>query len=269
MTLRLSEIWIYPVKSLGGISLPKAKVKGKGLEYDRRWMLIDSDGVAMTQRAYNEMALLKVSFHNGKLQIAKMHNGSITGTAMFDPETPPEGSSIKAHVWDDEVEVAEVRRDLSEWFSHHLAVPCRLVTFPEENPRQVDPRYSLDGEHLALADAYPFLLIGQSSLDDLNSRLKEPVPMNRFRPNFVFTGGLPFQEDDWKSVNIGNLRFRAAKKCDRCILTTINQETGHKATEPLRTLSTYRKIGNKVFFGQNLIGLEEGIVSVGDPIIHS
>ena len=269
MDLRLSEIWIYPVKSLGGITLPKAKVRGKGLEYDRRWMLIDSEGVAMTQRAYNQMALFRVSVHNGRLQIAKMHKGSIAGTVTFDPETPPEGSTIRAQVWDDEVEVAEVRRDLSEWFSDHLAVACKLVTFPEDNPRQVDARYSVNGEHLALADAYPFLIIGQSSLDELNSRLKEPVPMNRFRPNFVFTGGLPFQEDDWKNLNIGNLRFSAVKKCDRCILTTIDQETGQKGIEPLRTLSNYRKIGNKVFFGQNLVGLEEGIVSVGDPIIHS
>lgn len=268
MSLRLTEIWIYPVKSLGGVSLPTARVKAKGLEHDRRWMLIDPTGVAMTQRVHNDMALFKVSLRNDEIHIEKTDKGTIS-SITFDSQSPPEGSSTAAHVWDDEVQVVEVRRDVSEWFSDQLATPCRLVAFPEENPRKVDPRYSVNGEHLALADAYPFLIIGQSSLDDLNDRLADAVPMNRFRPNFVYTGGLPFEEDDWRGLSMGDIRFVGVKKCDRCILTTVNQETGERGIEPLRTLSTYRKARGKVFFGQNLIALDQGVVSVGDAIIRN
>jgi hypothetical protein len=112
----------------------------------------------------------------------------------------------------------------------------------------------------------PFLLIGQSSLDDLNSKLKEPLPMTRFRPNIVFTGGQAFAEDDWKDIQIGQLRFRVTKPCARCVMTTINQETGTKGKEPLKTLAQYRNVGGKILFGQNLIALDKGKIAVGEKI---
>lgn len=268
MNERLTQIYIYPVKSLGGISLTSAEVTAKGLKYDRRWMLIGADNVALTQRTNPEMALFKTSLEKDDLHIHKTQDGAVTSSVYVDTGTAPEGSTITAHVWDDEVQVVEVHRHLSQWFSDNLSVACKLVAFPEENPRKIDPRYSVNGEHFALADAYPFLIIGQASLDDLNSRLASPVPINRFRPNFVFSGGLPFQEDQWRELKIGNVRFAGVKMCSRCILTTVNQETAERGPEPLRTLSTYRKIGNKVLFGQNLVALDLGVVSVGDFIIH-
>lgn len=263
----LSEIWIYPVKSLGGIRVETAVVKGKGLQHDRRWMLIDPHDVAMTQRVYHEMALFKSSFRDGNIQIAYTKNGCIIDSNILKPADPPQGPLIKARIWDDDVNVMEVDSELSKWFSDLLHKPCRLVVFPESNARKVDPAYSINQEDVSLADAYPFLLIGQSSLDDLNQRLHQPVPMNRFRPNFVFTGGAPYEEDGWKNLSIGGLRFAAVKKSDRCILTTVDQNTAEKGTEPLRTLSAYRKTGNKVFFGHNLLSLDAGVVSVGDTII--
>jgi uncharacterized protein YcbX len=143
------------------------------------------------------------------------------------------------------------------------------VAFPEDKPRRVDPLYSVNNENVSLADAYPFLIIGQSSLDDLNTKLADPVPMNRFRPNFVFAGerATPYLEDRWRELVIGKLRFVAVKKSDRCVLTTVNQATGEKGVEPLRTLSGYRKEGSKVYFGQNLVSLDTGEVSVGDAVI--
>jgi hypothetical protein len=143
---------------------------------------------------------------------------------------------------------------------------CRLVYFPEENSRPVDPRYKVNGEQVSLADAYPFLIIGQSSFEDLNSKLQEPVPMNRFRPNFVFTGGKPFEEDTWRNFSIGSTRFVGVKPCDRCVLTTVNQETGQKGVEPLKTLTSYRKRDNKVYFGQNLVALDHKRIQIGDLI---
>jgi len=265
--LVLSEIWFYPVKSLGGIRVNTAAVKGKGLQHDRRWMLVDQQGVAMTQRVYPEMALFKPSIDDGKIHIAYTTNGSTIDSAMITPDDSPQGIRLKANVWNDRVDVIEVDKNLSQWFSDLLHYPCRLVAFPESNPRKVDPHYSINAEDVSLADAYPFLLIGQSSLDDLNKRLQERVPMNRFRPNFVFTGGAPYQEDEWKDLSIGGLRFVAVKKSARCVLTTVDQNTAVKGREPLHTLSGYRKVGNKVFFGHNLVGLDEGTVSVDDAII--
>lgn len=265
--LTLSEIWIYPVKSLGGIRLETATVRRKGLQFDRRWMLIDANGVALTQRVHPEMALFKPSIADDQMAMEYRKPGHAVSTAVVRLSFQPRGPAIRAHVWEDQVDVHEVDPAISEWFSDLLNIHCRLVAFPEQNPRPVDTRYSIADEHLSLADAYPFMTIGQKSLDDLNGRLAEPVPMNRFRPNFVFTGGNAFAEDTWKDISIGSLRFVAVKKCDRCVLTTVDQETGMKGTEPLKTLSGYRKAGNKVYFGQNMVALDEGSLSVGQRII--
>ena len=265
--LTISEIWIYPIKSLGGIPLEKATVKAKGLQYDRRWMLIDGNGVAMTQRSFPQMAMLRPGIHDGKISVRHMKAQKDNAFVEFSMAIPPWEKSIDARVWDDSVRVFEVDREISEWFSHHLGTKCRLVAFPEENPRQVDSAYSVNQGHVSLADAYPFLIIGQRSLDELNTRLTIAVPMNRFRPNFVFAGGIPFMEDAWRDLSIGELSFVAVKKSDRCVLTTVDQETAQRGPEPLRTLSTYRKVGNKVYFGQNLMALSEGEVRVGDAVI--
>ena len=143
---------------------------------------------------------------------------------------------------------------------------CRLVYFPEENGRPVDPLYNVNNEQVSLADAYPFLIIGQRSLDDLNSRLPQPLTINRFRPNLVFTGGEPYEEDTWRNISIGTTRFVGVKPCSRCFLTTVNPETGEKGIEPVRTLSTYRKRDNKIYFGQNLVALDHTEINVGDII---
>lgn len=265
--LTLSEIWIYPIKSLGGIRLNSARVHRKGLQFDRRWMLIRPDGTAMTQREYPDMALFRVHLNHSEIAVTFQKNEVINSSDSFRIDERPAYAEITANVWGDDVKVAEVQPGLSNWFGHHLKTTCKLVSFPEENARPVDPRYSINNDQVSLADAYPFLLTGQSSLDDLNARLDVRVPMNRFRPNLVFTGGKPFEEDHWRDVSIGGIRFVAVKKSARCTLITVNQETGERGAEPLRTLSAYRKAGNKVFFGQNLIARSEGTLHVGDTVI--
>jgi len=264
--LTLTQIYIYPVKSLGGISLHQASVRKKGLELDRRWMLIDRHGVAMTQRLYPHMALFKVAVAEGELEVTFKRPGLSIASTQFSTAARS-GEPLKAQVWDDVVEVREVDPTLSQWFSDYLLTPCKLVTFPEENPRPVNPRHSTGNDHVSLADAYPFMIIGQSSLDDLNDKLAQPVPMNRFRPNFVFTGGSAFTEDSWTDLLIGDLRFAAVKQCARCALPTVDQETASRSQEPIKTLSSYRTVGNSVYFGQNMIALDEGMLTVGDRII--
>jgi uncharacterized protein len=259
--LTLTEIWTYPIKSLGGIRVDQAKVFQKGLQWDRRWMLIDKSSGFMTQRVFPKMALFKLERINDRLLI-RYKEQSIS----ISMEPVSEGNSFKAKIWDDVVDVMETNEDISEWFSENLEMNCRLVSFPEVNPRPVDPKYKVDNEHVSLADAYPFLIIGQSSLDDLNLRLQQPVPMNRFRPNFVFAGGEPYEEDQWHNFTIGGNRFVGVKPCARCVLTTVDQDTAEKGIEPLYTLSSYRKKENKVLFGQNLVAIDHGTVTVGDTI---
>jgi uncharacterized protein len=267
--LTLTQIWIYPVKSLGGIPLQRAKVFGKGLQLDRRWMLIDEHGVFMTQRINPTMALFKLTLGDGVIDVTFFSPDSKAIDSISfttDEQSNNTGTRFAAVVWNDPVEVKEPNVKISRWFSKHLQMNCKLVYFPESNPRAVDPNYKVNDEHVSLADAYPFLIIGQSSLDDLNSKLPEPLPMNRFRPNFVFTGGEPYEEDLWRNFSIGSNRFIGVKPCARCVLTTVNQATAEKGPEPLRTLSLYRKKDSKVLFGNNVVTVDEGDVRVGDVI---
>jgi uncharacterized protein YcbX len=258
----LSQIWIYPVKSLGGIRLKSANVMDKGLQYDRRWMLVDEAGVFMTQRLNPKMALFKVSIDQPKGKL----NFTFEQDHFSIPTHSPISPKFIGKIWEDTVEVIEVSEECSQWFSEKLNVKCRLISFPEQNPRPVDPLYKVNDEHVSLADGYPFLIIGEQSLADLNGKLQEPVPMNRFRPNFVFTGGTPYEEDNWKDFRIGRNRFVGVKPCGRCIMTTINQDTAEQGREPLSMLSTYRKRNNKIYFGQNVLAIDHNEIKEGDEI---
>lgn len=259
--LKLTQIWIYPIKSLGGISLLTAKVFEKGLQYDRRWMLVDEEGKFLTQRVHPRMALFKLSIDNDQLVVTYLE--SVLSLSL---KRKTFSNPMQVTIWDDAVSAYEMDPFYSKWFSDLLGITCRLVYFPEENARPVDPAFKVNDEHVSLADAYPFLIIGQSSLDDLNSRLYEQLPINRFRPNFVFTGGNPYEEDQWRNFTIGSTRFVGVKQCARCAIPTINQDTAEKGIEPTKTLATYRKWNNKILFGQNLVALDHHIVTVDDTI---
>jgi uncharacterized protein len=265
--LTLSEIWIYPIKSLGGIRLKKARIMEKGIEYDRRWMLVDENGQFLTQRVLPQMSLFKLSIVGDKIIIVKKNPAIKPDTIQLLISLESKGKTMHARIWNDNVDVTEVDPDISRWFTEQMGFTCSLVSFPEHNRRLVDPNFNINNENVSLADAYPFLVIGQSSLDDLNTRLEDAVPMNRFRPNFVVTGGDPYEEDNWRNLRIGDNRFIGVKKCARCVLTTVNQDTGEKGTEPLFTLSTYRKENNKVNFGQNLVAVDHKEVREGDSVI--
>jgi len=259
----VSQLLVYPVKSLGGIAVSSSEVQPKGLAYDRRWMLVDENNRFLTQRVVPEMALMKMAFNASEKQVSVHYKGeSAILTSMAN------GEVLKAVIWDDVVEVTEPDLSISKWFSDRLGIACKLVAFPEENKRHVDPGFALSAsDQTSLSDGYPILVIGQSSLDDLNTRLHTPVGFDRFRPNIVFTGGLPFAEDAWNRFSIGKVAMAGVKPCARCVMTTIDQQTGLSGKEPLFTLSSYRKAGNKVLFGQNVIPLEKGTITIGDEII--
>jgi uncharacterized protein YcbX len=264
--LQLSEIWVYPVKSLGGIQLQESKVTDRGLELDRRWLLVDDSGRFLTQREYPELALFKPEIVGEFLKITH----SVLLEWIQIPLRPVflDVDKIKVTVWDDTIDAFEVSATINDWFTKLLGFSTRLVYMPEESERKLDPNYAITGaENNSFSDAYPFLIIGQSSLDDLNSRLEIPVQVNRFRPNFVFTNGDAFEEDTWREFSIGDVSFVGVKPCDRCVMTTVDQEKGIvSGKDPLKTLAKYRNFGNKVLFGQNVIGLGLGNVSVGDGV---
>ena len=264
--LQLSEIYIYPVKSLGGIRLDKAEVTDRGLKYDRRWMLIDDNNRFISQREYPQLALFKVTIKDDNLVITDRKSGKIltVSHSPIYPNTP----SLHVTIWDDEVSAWEVGKIANDFFTQALEMSTRLVYMQDESHRKTDANYSLKGDEItSFSDGYPILIIGQSSLNDLNNRLAEPITINRFRPNFVFTGGTEFEEDEWHEFSVGNIRFFGVKPCARCIMTTIDPETGEKkGKEPLLTLNRYRKAGNKILFGQNVLISQLGNVLVGDAI---
>jgi uncharacterized protein len=258
----LTEIWIYPIKSLGGISLSKALVQEQGLKYDRRWMVVDTQGRFLTQRSEHGMALIDVSFGEGGLAVT---HRAFEGEVLIVPFQPLEKSLIPVTVWDDQVQALTVSPEADRQLSKWLGREVRLVMMPDGARRPVDPDYARNGETVSFADGYPLLLIGQSSLDDLNERLEVAVSMRRFRPNLVVSGAPAFEEDRWKSVRIGTARFSVVKPCARCVLTTLDPATGIAGVEPLKTLSTYRKRNSKIYFGQNLLAMP-GQIAVGDLV---
>ncbi|MBB6235527.1 hypothetical protein HDC90_000124 [Pedobacter sp. AK013] len=259
----LSEINIYPIKSLGGISLQEAKLEERGLQYDRRWMLVDEQGTFITQRKHFELALLQVNITDGKLSISHKILPEQGISFSLDEDT---GEQISVVIWNDTVTALEVNKTVSRWFSDFLNFEVRLVKMPLTEKRLVDRDYASNDEIVSFADGYPCLIIGQSSLNALNEKLADPILMDRFRPNFVFTGGEPHIEDAFKDFYIGEVLFSAVKSCARCVLITIDQQTGEKGQEPLRTLASYRTAGKKIMFGQNLLHHHLGTLKVGDDL---
>lgn len=256
--LILSEIWRYPVKSLRGSRLNRCLVDGRGLVGDRRWMLVDADARFVTQRECPAMSLVDAVFEQGQLLF------SAPGMAPLSiPAEAAAGDELHVQVWSDSCRALAPSPEADAWFSDYLAQACRLVLLPVDSTRSVDPDYARPEDQVGFADGFPFLLISQASLDDLNNRLAAPVPMLRFRPNLVVSGGEPYQEDGWRHIRIGQVAFRLVKPCSRCIIPSIDPQSGQRAAEPLRTLVGYRKRGNKIYFGQNMIHDSEGEIRQG------
>ena len=242
--------------------MPEAVVEERGFRNDRRLMLVDSTGKFLTQRDLPRMALIRPRLNGCRLFL------TAPGMPGFEMDCQTEGETIEVTVWSDTCRAVDQGRAAAEWFSDFLHISCRLVWFPDDFTRSVDSAFAAaPGDQVAFADGYPFLLISQASLDDLNGRLPAPVAMKRFRPNIIVAGGEPYQEDRWRKIRIGSVAFSVVKPCSRCVIPTIDPETAKKAKEPLKTLSRYRKSADgKILFGQNLIHQSYGSIRVGDRI---
>jgi uncharacterized protein len=260
---RVTALFLYPVKSLGGMAVDAAYAGDRGFEYDRRWMLIDENNCFVTQRDFPEMALLRASIANGLMSVRDSRDGDTLEIAV----ARPSGPAFQVTIWGDQCSALLVEGESSQWFSRRMGRPLRLVYMPEESHRLVDTDYAKKGEITGFSDGFPMLIIGQSSLDELNCRLEKPVPMDRFRPNIVFSGGDAFEEDSFRFFRVGDVRLQAVKPCARCVLTTTDQETAKRSAEPLKTLAGFRKANNKIYFGQNLLAENCGWIRVNDQLI--
>jgi len=282
--MHISELNIYPIKSLKGISVESALIEERGLQYDRRWMLTDVNGVFMTQRQFPRMATIKVEVTGDGLRVT----GKTAGE-MNIPFKPDIGEQVRVTIWNSVCDAEIYNGPVSEWFSDVLGTNCQLVYMPDTSRRSVNPLFNKNDDVVSFADGYPLMVLIEASLADLNERIMDadegvldPLPMNRFRPNLVVSGADAFAEDNWQKIRVGDAVFRSTKPCERCVITTVDQSRGEfVGKEPLKTLASYRIAKNvmpdrceslglnetAVIFGQNLIPESiGGTVSVGDVI---
>nr|WP_314570216.1 MOSC domain-containing protein [uncultured Pseudomonas sp.] len=264
----LAALYRYPLKSALGQSLQQSAVDGLGLLGDRRWMLVDAErGLFLSQRSVPRLTQLHTQVSpEGDLML------SAKGFPDLHVSVPVSGALSanlrQIKVWHDTFEVPDAGDAAAHWVSDFLGKPTRLVYMPADRARTVSAVYGENGDKVAFADGFPLLLIGQGSLDDLSARVGRSLEMIRFRPNLVVQGSPAFAEDDWKRIRIGDVDFRVLKPCARCILTTLDPQTGERSPdrEPLATLKSYRLQDGHAMFGQNLVCDRAGVLEVGMPI---
>lgn len=257
----VSELYIYPIKSLAGIPVQSAKVQEIGFENDRRWMLIDEENQFITQRNYPNLSQFYPKIKGNTIEIT--HSDETHD--FFIEEILDE--VIFSKVWDDECKVVEVNKATSKWFSEKLGFTCKLVKIINKGDRKHTNKKLGKILNVSLADGYPYLLIGSKSLGYLNEKLDEKITIQRFRPNIVISSEIAHEEDSFDIFQIGNVKFQNVKPCGRCIMINNDPKTAVVKKEPLKTLSTYRKVDNSVLFGTNVMCLNEGEINVGDLLV--
>jgi len=276
--MQVSSLYCYPVKSLGGQSVEALLPEGRGFKDDRRWMFVDESGRFISCRAVPGLLLFSAEVNGDELRFTRISDGTLlcAVAGARAPQSRPgrdpqrgNPKSIEVTVWDDTFTATLIDVPGLDQLTETLGIPgARLVYMAPEDVRPVDPRYAKAGEQVSFADGYPYLITNTASLDDLASRLgEEQLDERRFRPNIVISTDTPWAEDDWTALRIGSHRFRLPKPCARCIMVTIQPETGEKDLRVLAELSRYRKVGNKVMFGMNGCWEGgEGMLETGDEV---
>ena len=268
MSLSVAGLVVYPVKSCGGISLTEARVGRMGIRHDRQWMVTDDHGMFVAQRAEGRrgvgirtMCLVATAIEGDRLVLTAPDMPSLSL-----PLAGEDGPRAEVQVWASRTTAVDQGPGAAAWFTEYFSRErpglYRLVRMPDDGVR-----VPTDGDSaLAFADGYPFLIVSDASLADLNRRLAEPLPMNRFRPNIVITGGPAYGEDDVAAYEIGGITFEGMTTCVRCPITTTDQATAVRGVEPLRTLATYRRDDDGVTFGRNFNHRGEGTLKIGDRV---
>jgi uncharacterized protein len=259
--MHISELHVYPIKGAAGVTVKRARLEERGFMDDRRWMIVDDEGVFVSQREYPSLALLQVSIGTDELVVRSARAGEVRV-----PRSGATGPWLHVRVWDDSVAARDAGDVAAHLISAHIGKRVRLVHMPDSSVRPVDPAFARAGDRVSFADAFPLLLIAQESLDQLNTRLAWPIPILRFRPNIVVADASPHAEDGWRRIRLGTVICDVVKPCARCTTTTVDPATGTRGTEPLRTLATYRTWNQKVYFGQNVIHRALGELAIGDEV---
>jgi uncharacterized protein len=245
--MNVTEINVYPIKSLRGTSVPEALICGNGLENDRCWMLVDSDGKKITQRECPRLARLLPRVEDGSLRV-KVSGSSDIVVSLDRSDWTDELLSVD--LWGHEHTGVVAAETINRAFSDATGISCRLLWLGHDDA---------GANGVPFHDDAPLLVISQSSLDELNRRLPETIPMNRFRPSVVVAGSDAFEEDEWQRIAIGTTEFMAVKLCVRCSITTVDQAEGvFRGPEPLKTLATFRRIEQNVAFGAYFRPLKPG-----------
>ena len=263
--LVLARITVYPLKSGAWLDLDSSEVQPCGLRGDRRWMVIDAEGVCVTARERPQLVRVRARAEGTDLRL-EMHRREPITVAY-----PDAGSrTARVWIWGQACSALDAGDDAARWMSDAIDKPVRIVAMDERVTRRPDPDCTLPEDEVSFADCYPVLVIGRGSLDDLNTRTPEPVSMRRFRPNFVVSGAAPYAEDEWRRVRIGSVDFEGVENCKRCELPTVDPDTGvpDPRREPMRTLARYRRRSTGgVFLGQHLVPRTAGSIRVGDPVV--
>ena len=257
--ITLSNLTYYPIKACRGFDVQSSNVERMGLEHDRRMMVVTPEGKFLTQREYPRLALITPALKNEAMTLSAPNFDSIQiGIQKNGTPTPVD-------IWRSSgVDAIDQGDEVAAWLSDWLGITVRLVHIAEGYKRKVNSTYAVNSDdHTGFADGFPILIISESSLQDLNSKLDSALPMNRFRPNIVVKDCEPFAEDTWKRVRIGGMEMALVKPCARCEVTTTDQVTLERKKEPLKTLGGYRKHKLGAIFGMNVIPLNEGRLEVG------
>lgn len=274
MALTLTGLTRFPVKSCRGETLTEAVVEPWGLAEDRRWMIVDDAGVAITARAVNAMVLLRPELTATGLRLHAPGSAAGSRSSVLEVSTPDPAVQVPVSVWSSPLTAAPTGHDVAHWISAVLGVSARLVWLDDPTRRPTDPAYSTADDRVSFADGFPLLLASESSLAALNDEVLasygvggEALPMTRFRPNVVVAGATAWAEDDWRRIRIGAATFRAVKGCARCVLTTIDPDTAARGKEPIASLARLRRWDNQTWFGVNLVPDVSGAtITVGDEV---
>jgi len=253
VSARLGSVPRYPLKSARGERLDAASVEPWGLAGDRRWMVVDPDGLALTAREVHPLLLLDPEITAAGLRVRA------PGAEPLDVAAPDPGRQVPVRLWRSELTAAHAE-EADAWLGEVLGRPARLVHLDDPTRRSVSAEYAAPDDRVSFADGYPLLVTTTASLDALNDVVlegsqgtHEPLPMTRFRPNVVVDGVPAWAEDDWRRVRIGGVHFRAVKGCARCVITTLDPGTAEGGKEPIASLARIRRWDGATWFGTNLV----------------
>lgn len=260
----IERLFIYPVKGLRGVAVERARITPFGLAGDRRYMLVDASGRFISQRRFPILARFEVDLVSsaGGSSNDELKGGESfvriqfekAGVTVIPLEPKPSGiEPVPVTIWNDTVQARAVSNEVDAFLSDILGEMVRLVWMPELADRVADPDFAPPGERVSFADGFPLLVLGSASIEELNTRLESPIPINRFRANVIVGGSAPWQEDTWTLVESAEARLTLVKQCARCVVITTDQETGERSKEPTATLATYRVVDGKVMVGMNAL----------------